>query len=70
MIGCIYVILLLLVVFYVVNAMDKGYELLKAAETGDTEKLIDLLDEGIPMYTRNNYGVRYELFFSMKYISC
>ncbi len=40
-----------------------AYEMLKAAEKGETDKVMEMINEkGVFITTKNNYGVRYECF--------
>lgn len=46
-----------------VRANKDAYEMLKAAERGETDRVIQLIkDHGVFITTKNNYGVRYIKF--------
>jgi hypothetical protein len=44
---------------YVLSGSRDDYEMLKAAQNGETERVIDLItNHGVFLTTKNNYGVR------------
>lgn len=52
-------LLAILSVFTQVCGSGNAYEMLKAAENGNVEKVLELINEkGVTLDTKNNYGVR------------